>query len=246
MPDKRMSRLSDAQRAELQTWRKEAVNCGHVFGADRIRSIEEQLRQWEYVNALPKNSKFFEPFELVGEAGERIGAKAWRGLCHWLWLRHECAHALFFTPANLVLFQRRAASVADSPGYLDMTVAGHVGVSDVQTALQSEAKQEACIDLSGGSDHVADSEDLQPVRSYQHIDMPRADDEFYNIECRYVFAIRLTSTALAELRPLDKEVSCFLMSPLEDACRLMQGPDVASALRFSGPLALYHAMTKWF
>ena len=46
-------------------------------------------------------------------------------------------------------------------------------------------------------------------------------------------------------KPLDGEVGSFVIASLEETWELLQSADVASALRVSGPIALYHAMKNW-
>ena len=157
-----MLRLTDQQRELLREWRQKAINTGHVLPAHEIHKIEEEIRQWDCVRSLDPESKYFEAFNLCTEEGESTGVKAWRGLCHWLWLRHGCVHGMLFTPKKLAIFQRRSESVEDCPGFLDMTFAGHMGTDDLDTAMQSEALGEVGLKLSPNEDHIVNPEDLLP------------------------------------------------------------------------------------
>lgn len=237
--------LTIEQRVRLRELRKEVMANDHVLSDDRISSIEKEVQQWACVQDLKKDSKFFEQFDLYDAQGQRTGVQTWRGLCHWLWLRHGCVHGMLFTPTKMVILQRRAASVADSPGRLDMAFAGHTGSHEWNTAMELEAKEEVGVELSFDSGHVANLDDLQPVCHYNYVEPPRPDEDFYNVEIRYVFAIRVNSTALGAMQPLDREVGSFLLAPLEEVWTLLRAQEVASALRVSGPIALYHAMKKW-
>lgn len=237
--------LTVEQKAQLRELRKEVIANNHVLSADRISSIEKEVQRWACVQDLKKDSKFFEQFDLYDTQGQRTSVQTWRGLCHWLWLRHGCVHGMLFTPSKMVVLQRRAVSVADSPGYLDMTFAGHMGSHEWKTAMELEAKEEVGVDLFPTSGHVANSDDLQPIYHYNYVEPPRPNEDFYNVEIRYVFAIRVNSTALGIMQPLDQEVGSFLLATLEEAWTLLRAQDVASALRVSGPITLYHAMRKW-
>ncbi len=248
-----MIRPTPEQESQLRDWRREVVASNHLLAGDRMQQIESEVGEWSQIQALDKNSKFFESFELLTDAGKETGVRTWRGLCHWLWLRHGCVHGLFFSPANMVILQRRAATVEDSPGFLDASFAGHmgslrltagVGSSDRQ-ALEAEAWEEAGIDLMPGSKHVVDEEDLKPICRYNYVEAPRPNDQFYNIEVRYVFAVRISESAVGNIQPLDREVGSFLLASIDEAWALLRRGDIASALRQSGPLALYHAMKAW-
>ncbi len=248
-----MYTLSSEQRQRLGAWRKEAMAADHVLSPERLREIEEEIQQWAYIKALAPNAKFFERFDLYNAEAHKTNAQTWRGLAHWLWLRHGSVHGMLFTPSNMVILQRRAVSVEDSPGFVDMTFAGHMGTFGLRAAtrldgcqaLESEAMGEVGVDLLPGSEHVENAADLEPICHYNYIEPPRPKEEFYNAETRYVFAIRVTSAAMGAVRPLDREVGSFLLTSLEEAWALLREPDVASALRVSGPLALYHAMKTW-
>ena len=237
--------LSPQQKARLSELRKHVLANDHTPTADWVGVIENEVRHWSCVQALPQGAKFFEEFDLYDRQGRTTGVRTWRGICHWLWLRHGCVHGMLFTPTRMAIIQRRAASVGDSPGYLDMTFAGHMGTNDVLEAAKSEAKEEANVDISEGSAHVANTEDLEPIHHYDYIEPPRPNEEFYNAESRHVFAIRLTVAAMGVVRPLDREVGSFVLAPLDEAWSFFRAQDIASALRVSGPSALYHALRAW-
>lgn len=123
-----MAALTDDQKKRLGDWRREVLASDHLLSADRLRSIEKEVQNWSFLKELneEKKNKFYEPFVLYDAKGSRRDdLQTWRGLCHWLWLRHACVHGLFFTPSRMVMLQRRSMSVYDSPGYIDMTFAGH-------------------------------------------------------------------------------------------------------------------------
>ncbi len=248
-----MNLLTQEQRQQLRDWRRQALALDHTLSCETIHDIETEVSQWSYVQGLKDHSNFFEPFDLYDATGARNGAKTWRGIAHWLWLRHGCVHGMLLTPSKLVILQRRAMSVTDSPGFLDMTFAGHMGTSALKAttasegpqALESEAAGEVGVNLLPGSDHIVDAADLEPICQYSFIEPPRPAEDFYNIEIRYVFVIRISSKAMGEMKPIDGEVGSFVIALLEETWALLQSADIASALRVSGPMALYHTMRNW-
>ncbi len=237
--------LSASQRTQLARWREEASAENHLLGADRLRQIEHEISGWAPIRELSERSNFFERFSLLRAGGDRTSATTWRGLCHWLGLRHGSVQGLLFTPARLSILQRRADWIDDYPGHLDMTFAGHMGESGYEEAVASEARGETGLRLLAGSPHVLFVTDLEPICSYDYTEPARVDEEFYNVEVRYVFAIRISSEAVGTMRPLDREVSSFLLAPIDETRKLLQRDDVASALEVSGPMALAHASERW-
>ncbi len=245
-----MNHLSIEHRKHLAEWRKETINGGHILSAARLRQIENEVCDWACVRALEKDAKFFERFNLFDARAQRTGAQTWRGLAHWLWLRHGSVHGMLFTPAGMVILQRRAETVEDSPGFFDTGFAGHMGVFEMRAAsraegpqaVESEAMGEAGIDLLPGSQHIENPADLAPICQYDYVEPPRREDEFYNAEIRYVFTIRLSEKGMQDLRPVDGEVDGFIVVSVEEALKISRGPKAASALMISGPLAINHAI----
>ncbi len=248
-----MKHLSIENKRRLAEWRKEAIANDHILDVARLRQIEGEIHHWACVRALQDGAKFFEEFDLFDSAAKRSGAQTWRGLAHWLWLRHGSVHGMLFMPNGMVILQRRAATVEDSPGFFDSSFAGHMGAFQLRAknrtegpqAVESEAMGEAGIDLLPGSEHVGNPADLMPICQYDYVEPPRPGEEFYNAEIRYVFAIRLTEKAVRDIRPLDHEVDCFIAVSIEEALEISRGPNAASALMVSGPLTLNHARRTW-
>lgn len=238
-----MTPLTAAQRGLLAAWREEAAASDHMLARERAAEIQQEVEGWPCVRQSPE--LFFEAFTLYDATGRPTSAEAWRGVCHWLGLRHGSVQGLFFSPSRMVVLQRRADFVEDSPGFLDMTVAGHQGRQDVHAAMAAETHEETGIDLGHGSAHLASASDLEPIRSYDFFQPPRPEEDFFNVEIRHVFAIRLSNEGMGALRPLDGEVSAFVLAPIAEVRRMLARDDVASALRVSGPLALDHAASHW-
>jgi hypothetical protein len=237
--------LSSIQRERLGAWRDEVANNDYVLMQSRIDAIQAELQEWLIVAEKDPADKFFEVFRLIDADGNLMDTTVWRGVCHWLNLRHGCVHGLLFTPARLAVLQQRSASVRDSPNRLDMTFSGHMGTQGVMDAVRAEAQEEGGLILDAESGHVADPDDLGCIHSYDYVEPPRPADEFYNVERRFVFAIRLTDQGLGSLSPVDGEVSSFSEMPIDEVWRQIEGGDVASALLVSGPMALHHAAESW-
>lgn len=133
----------------------------------------------------------------------------------WLCSRHA------LHPTRMAILERCAASVADSPNFLDMTFAGRMGMNDQRSAAMAEAKEEV------------------------NIELPRPGETFFNAESRHVFAIRFSERGVGVLKPLDREVGSLVLAPLDEAWALFRAHDIASALRVTGPHALYHTLRGW-
>ena len=180
-----------------------------------------------------------EDFELVDAAGNGRRLTAPRWLCHLLHLRHRCAHILltFFHPGlgRIYLFQVRSWTKSDSPGFLDISAAGHVvGGASVDDAAWAELSEE----LGVGKHDLADGT-LRNLGGYEHCE-PRPKDNFFNCEWRQVYAGNLTAEGFQNLRFADGEVSGLFLCPEAQATMLLEQKTIliASALRQSLPLCL--------
>jgi len=242
-----MNSPTNDERKRLREWRAEVLKADHVLDQAKLDACQGEVLQWDCVAKLPddQKAKFEEPLELLDPSGQPTGARAARGLCHWLWLRHGCVHGMCFSPKKLVILQRRALSVADWPAYLDLSFAGHIGKDSLDKALKREGRGEMGLKLVKGSSHIADTRDLEPILSYACIEPPRPQECFYNAEVRFVYGIRLTAAGMGAMCPRDKEAGGFVLLPLAAAFASLRAPDAASALRVSGMHPLYRAVKKW-
>ena len=195
---------------------------------------------------IPKGSAVFESLDVYTEDGRKTQANAWRGTCHLLWIRHVTVHGvLAVAGSRTVLLQRRASDVADSPGYIDVSFAGHACGLSIAEAARKEAKEETGVELTSDSAHVANQSELSPIVAYNYVEPPRLDQHFFNCEYRSVLAIRLTATGLNAVHPVDGEVESFLRLPFGRAWAMCAAPDAANALRVSGPIVFYHLVKDW-
>ncbi len=239
-----MISLDQSQRNRLDELRRNVISNDHVLKGEEIVDIQEEVKSWPVISELPPEDKFFEMLDLYGADGSKINVQTWRGLCHWLWLRHACVHGMLFTQGKLVVLQQRSEYVSDSPGYLDISFAGHAGTQGPRKAVQSEAYEEVNVDLSDKK-NLIDKNDLSPVKWYNYLEPPRPNDVFYNAETRFVFAIRITGDAVGGIFPRDREAGSILMATMYETWNLLRRSKVASALMFSGPETLYYAMKEW-
>ncbi|MBN2001533.1 hypothetical protein JW935_28585 [candidate division KSB1 bacterium] len=239
-----MISLTQKQRDRLAVLRRHVIKNDHVLKGEEIADIQEEVTSWPVVGDLPPDHDFFEKLDLYESDGSKNGTQCLRGLCHWLWLRHACVHGMLFTPGRLVVLQQRSEIVSDSPGYLDISFAGHTGTKNPQQAARSEAYEEVNVDLEDANNLISEG-DLTPLKIYNYIEPPRSDEEFYNVEIRFVFAVRISGLAVGGMFPRDREAGSILMATMSETWNLLRTHKIASALRFSGPEALYFAMKEW-
>lgn len=74
-----------------------------------------------------------ERIDILDERGRSTGEVAWKSEAHRLGLWHRCFHCWVFgadSDGPYLLVQRRAAAKSTWPGYLDVTVAGHIGTGE--------------------------------------------------------------------------------------------------------------------
>ena len=92
--------LTTKQKKQLKEWRKEVIDRDHILDSKHIIQIENEVKQWSYVRQLPKDTNYFEAFHLYDSVANKVNTQTWRGLAHWLWLRHGSVHGMLFTPNN--------------------------------------------------------------------------------------------------------------------------------------------------
>lgn len=74
-----------------------------------------------------------EKIDILDERGRFTGEVAWKSEAHRLGLWHRCFHCWIFgsdSAGPYLILQRRAAAKSTWPGYLDVTVAGHLAVGE--------------------------------------------------------------------------------------------------------------------
>ena len=122
-----------------------------------------------------------ELFDIVDADGNVTGT-APRSVAHRDGLRHRAIHVLFVTPGGDAILQRRSMTKDTYPGYLTVTVGGHVpsGSSYAETVLQ-EILEETGLRLSANDvtvvgdiayeyhDPITGAHDNELVRVYGHV-----------------------------------------------------------------------------
>ncbi len=88
-----------------------------------------------------------------GESGERTGRVVWKSEAHRRGLWHRCIHCwVFGVDAGLpyLLVQRRAATKDTWPGYLDLTVGGHLAAGEEALDGLREVEEELGLRVDPG------------------------------------------------------------------------------------------------
>ena len=86
-----------------------------------------------------------------GESGERTGEVVWKSEAHRRGLWHRCFHCWIFgldAGGPYLLVQRRSATKDTWPGYLDVTVAGHLGAGEEPLDGLREVEEEVGLRVS--------------------------------------------------------------------------------------------------
>ena len=144
------------------------------------------------------------------EAGEPTGEVVWKSEAHRRGLWHRCIHCWIFgvdagTAEPYLLVQRRAATKDTWPGYLDLTVGGHLAAGEEPLDGLREVEEELGLRV--------DPERLVPLgmrRTEQEI--PEGLDR----EFQDVFLVR-DDTPPGDLRLQREEVEAVLDIGLDDA-----------------------------
>ena len=194
--------------------------------AEQLSPIRHELRPGDKTEPLP----------LFDRRGHRLGTSAPRWLCHFLALRHRCAHILLTwnSPAlgEVLILQIRDWAKDDSPGHIDISVGGHM------TLNRSGAAEEAAFA------EMVEELDLQPSdleTSFRHVggyayDESRASEAFFNSEWRDVYIVRLKREAIGKIRFPDAEVAGLVLVPLKGATRFLDQSRLPMASGLTGSL----------
>ena len=151
-----------------------------------------------------------ELIDVRDEAGEPTGEVVWKGEAHRRGLWHRCIHCWVFgvdagTGEPYLLVQRRAATKDTWPGYLDLTVGGHLAAGEEPLDGLREVEEELGLRV--------EPERLLPLgmrRAKQEI--PEGLDR----EFQDVFLVR-DDTPPGDLRLQREEVEAVLRIGLDDA-----------------------------
>lgn len=160
-----------------------------------------------------------EKIDILDERGRFTGEVAWKSEAHRLGLWHRCFHCWIFgtdSEGPYLLLQRRAAAKSTWPGYLDVTVAGHLAVGEESLDGLREIEEE--LGLRVGPDRLIP---LGTRRVEQEIPAGR-DREFHD-----VYLLR-DATPPRDLRLQREEVASVVRIGLEGAEGLRPGESAAA------------------
>jgi len=151
-----------------------------------------------------------ERIDVLDEAGKQTGVVVWKSEAHRRGLWHRCIHCWIFgvdagTGEPYLLVQRRAATKDTWPGYLDLTVGGHLAAGEEPLDGLREVEEELGLRV--------DPSRLVPLgvrRAEQRIP-DGLDREFQD-----VFLLR-DDTPPGDLRLQKEEVEAVLRIGLDDA-----------------------------
>ena len=183
-----------------------------------------------------------EMLDLAQPGGTPSGTVAPRWLCHLLGLRHRCAHILldFTSPdgRNLLVLQFRSWSKNSYPGFLDISVGGHVPTNvPAYAAALDEMRQELGLRLR----HLEDAA-LTRVTGFESCTV-NVGDSWYDREWCELFTGTVSTAGLEAVRFLDGEVAGVQLVPVAAAVSLVAqrrwpvAPGLAHSLHHCLPLA---------
>lgn len=122
-----------------------------------------------------------EIFDIINEQ-DAVIATATRSEAHKLGLRHRAIHVLFITPKKEIILQRRSMSKDTFPGYLTVTVGGHVSSGGAyDTTAVTEVFEETGLRVTAGDlipvaklsyevqDPTTGAHDCESVQVYGHV-----------------------------------------------------------------------------
>jgi isopentenyldiphosphate isomerase len=199
--------------------------------------LDEVTARW--IEQIRPAGKETEPLVLVDAQGHRLDPvrQAPRWLCHLLALRHRCVHVLLLWDSPklgpVFVWQVRSWRKIDYPGFVDISVGGHVvGQEGSRASAFMEMAEEmgvAAGDLVGG--------DLTMVGGYDCLHRSRTRP-FHDAEWRDVYVGRIAS--LGSVGFTDGEVVAVYLCPQAGAGDLLaqERIPVANGLRLSLPVCL--------
>jgi isopentenyldiphosphate isomerase len=159
------------------------------------RQGTELLEEWDWDTARP------------------TGRSVLRGFAHKNGIAHEGVHLWvlrFSGKEPEVLFQKRAHNKEMYPGYLDITVGGHVTFGISEEKIQKEAREEIGIEF--------DERNLVDLGYFRYEEI---DDAIFHREFQRVYLL-VDERPLVEYRFNDGEVEGIVAVRLNDLHRLME------------------------
>lgn len=122
-----------------------------------------------------------EMFDIIDE-NDVVIDRVPRSVAHRTGLRHRAVHVLFITPEKDLILQRRSMTKDTYPGYLTITVGGHVSAgSDYDSTVVTEIMEETglCLPLAAlhpigriaydSHDPTTGAHDCESVMVYGHV-----------------------------------------------------------------------------
>jgi isopentenyldiphosphate isomerase len=171
--------------------------------------IEEYLEEWDW------------------DSGKPTGRKVLRTLAHRYGIPHEGVHLWIISVWDgkpFILLQRRAASKALFPGFLDITVGGHVPFGMSEGKIEKEAVEELGLSLEG----------LDPVDlGYFRYEERTPDADLYHREFQHVWLLR-DDRPLDRYRFNDGEVDMLAAVPLGGFRGILSGAASCEGYLFDG------------
>ena len=161
------------------------------------------------------------------ESGSPTGRKVERRLSHRSGIPHEGVHlwiVSLIAGVPHVLLQRRAASKALFPGYLDITVGGHVPFGLGSGKIQKEAEEELGI--------VPDEESLVDLGYFRYEERTPEFDLFHR-EFQHVYLLR-DDRPLSAYRFCDGEVDAVAAVPIVSFRGILSGDDSCQGYVYDG------------
>jgi 8-oxo-dGTP pyrophosphatase MutT (NUDIX family) len=218
--------------AELASLRA-AFHKGANISQDRIDNLSAI-----WIERIRPAAKETEVLVLVDDRGRGLQPRrqAPRWLCHLLSLRHKAVHVLLIWDSpglgRVFVCQVRSWTKADYPGFVDISVGGHlVGDMESRQAAMIEMQEEIGV---SPSDLVGDMTFIGGYDGYNESDKRF----FYDAEWRDVYIADVKS--LEKVHFMDGEVVGIYLCPQAEARSLLAQDriPVANGLRLSLPICL--------
>lgn len=206
---------------------------------DQAEIVELEAR---LVEQKPSKPSEWEIFPLVDEQGQNTGLTAPRWLCHLLGLRHRSVHVLlqWKSPGlgDVFIFQVRNWQKRDYPGHVDISVGGHVTLSEETQTPIDAAYREMQEELGLGKEDLLGRELV--FRAGYAIYGEDESKNFYNAEWCDVYLATLGNQGFQKLHFVDNEVVGIYLCPQAEAKALLEQTiiPIAAGLKFSLPHCL--------
>ena len=163
-------------------------------------------------------------------------------LFHLFGLCHRAAHIGLTTSSGLIILQKRSATKADSPGFWDITVAGHIPVDEFGISMSyydgalKEIEEEIGLDRDKLTEFLVGGSliSCSPPYFYYEQDITR-NPPFHNAESQQVFGGVLSDEGMGALSPDFDELDGIIVVREEIAWSMLATQDIAAGLRSSLP-----------